>query len=62
MATIASLTPRLENVQNTKRRNEHNSELKKVPKGINQVRDTGRDLRMRGPSKAGSNINLLNNR
>jgi len=59
MAAISSLTPRLENQQVSKTRTENNSELKKSTKGINLVRDTGRDLRMRGPSKAGSNMNLF---
>ena len=61
MASISNMTPRLDNQKSTTRtRTENNSELKKVPKGINQVRDTGRDLKMRGPSKAGSNMNLIN--
>ena len=58
MAAISNLTPRLYNQPTSKIRTESNSEMKKSSKGINLVRDTGRDLKMRGPSKAGSNMNL----
>ena len=57
--TNASLTPRLDSHQPTKLRTENNSELKKGSRGINQVRNTGRDLKMRGPSKAGSSVNVF---